>query len=70
MAEIKVYYDHVANSLTVWFGNPKDEYICQETAEEVVMMKNRKGEVVGFEKLNFEVTKPDHLKVAFETTAS
>ena len=67
MAQIKVFYDHVGNTLTVWFGEPKREYICEETTEEVVLMKDKAGRVLGFEKLNFQVAKTDQLSVAFET---
>jgi hypothetical protein len=67
MAQVKVYYDSTGNTLTVWFGKPKSEYVCEETAEEVVLMKDKAGHVLGFEKLNFEVAKPERLNVAFET---
>ena len=67
MAQVKVFYDHAGNTLTVWFGDPQDEYICEETGEEVVLMKDKSGHVLGFEKLNFEVAKPEQLRVAFET---
>jgi uncharacterized protein YuzE len=70
MAQVKVYYDQAGNSLTVWFGNPKDEYVCEETGDEVILMKDKSGQVIGFEKLNFLVPKPSHLQVAFETVAA
>ena len=70
MAQVKVYYDQAVNSLTVWFGNPKDEYVCEETGDEVILMKDKSGQVIGFEKLNFLVPKPSHLQVAFETVAA
>jgi hypothetical protein len=70
MAQVKVYYDQAGNSLTVWFGNPKDEYVCEETGDEVVLMKDKAGQVIGFEKLDFLVPKPSHLQVAFETVAA
>ena len=69
MAQIKVFYDQAGNTLTVWFGNPQDEYICEETGEEVILMKSKSGQVIGFEKLNFSVIKPETLRVAFETVA-
>lgn len=69
MAQVKIFYDHAGNTLTVWFGEPKREYVCEETAEEVVLMKDKAGHVLGFEKLNFEVAKQDQLSVAFETIA-
>ena len=67
MAQVKVYYDQTGNTLTVWFGEPKSEYVCEETTEEVVLMKDKAGHVLGFEKLNFEAAKPGRLNVAFET---
>ena len=70
MAQIKVYYDQIGNTLTVWFGNPQDEYVSEETGQEIVLMKDKEGHVIGFEKLNFIVDKPSHLQVAFETVAA
>ena len=70
MAKIKVFYDRDGNTLTVWFHDPQGEYICEETGEEVVLMKDAGGHVIGFEKLNFVVPKPDDVQVAFETIAA
>jgi len=68
--EIKVYYNREGNTLTVWFGNPTDEYVSEETGEEIVLMKNREGKVIGFEKLNFTSQSTDAVRVAFETIAT
>jgi len=62
-----VFYDRAGNTLTVWFGNPEDEYISEETGDEVVLMKDKTGQVIGFEKLNFILPQPVELRVAFET---
>ncbi len=70
MAQVKVYYDHTGNTLTVWFGNAQDEYVAEETGDEIVLMKDKSGQVIGFEKLNFHVPKSAHLQVAFETIAA
>jgi hypothetical protein len=67
MAQVKVYYDKQGNTLTVWFGNPQDEHVCQETGEEVVLMKDRDGRVIGFEKLNFLSAAEMPSAVGFET---
>ena len=67
MAEVKVYYDQVGNTLTVWFGDAEEEYVCEETGDEVILMKDQAGRVIGFEKLNFSVTQPERWRVAFET---
>jgi len=69
MAQVKVYYDREGNTLTVWFGDPQEEYICEETGEEVILMKDKSGRVIGFEKLNFSVVEPEKLRVAFEAVA-
>jgi uncharacterized protein YuzE len=70
VAQVKVYYDQTGNTLTVWFGDPQDEYICEETGEEVVLIKDKDGRVIGFEKLNFLLPQPTRLQVAFETIAT
>ena len=70
MAQVKVFYDEVGNTLTVWFGDPQEEYVSEETGEEVVLMKDKAGKVIGFEKLNFSITKSKHIQVAFETIAA
>jgi uncharacterized protein YuzE len=70
MAQVKVFYDEVGNTLTVWFGNPQDEYVSEETGDEVVLMKDKAGKVIGVEKLNFSIAPPKHLQVAFETIAA
>lgn len=70
MAQVKVFYDETGNTLTVWFGNSQDEYVCEETGEEVILIKDKAGKVIGFEKLNFSIAKPRHLQVVFETVAS
>lgn len=68
MPQVKVYYDPVGNTLTVWLDNPQDEYICEETGEEVILMKDKQGRVIGFEKLNFVQAMSEPLPVAFEMT--
>ena len=67
MAEVKVFYDREGKTLTVWFTERSREYVCEETGEEVVLIKDSSGRVIGFEKLNFSVADPEMLRVAFET---
>ena len=69
MAVVKVYYDRLGNTLTVWFGDPEDEFEVEETGDEVVLMKDKQGSVIGFEKLNFTTSQEIPLRVAFETVA-
>jgi uncharacterized protein YuzE len=70
MVQVKVYYDQGGNTLTVWFGDPKDEVVAEETGDEIVLMKDKAGQVIGFEKLNFLIPQSAHLQVAFETLAT
>lgn len=53
MEKIRAIYDREGNTLNVWFADPHKEYTCEETGEEVILVKDRKGRVIGFEKLNF-----------------
>jgi uncharacterized protein YuzE len=67
MDKLKVYYDRTGNTLTVWFGDPQEEHVSEETGDEVILMKDKSGRVIGFEKLNYSVHTSEHLKFAFET---
>jgi uncharacterized protein YuzE len=69
MAQVKVYYDKIGNTLTVWFDDPKKEHTSEETGEEVILMKDKEGRVTGFEKLNFAMAELEPLQVAFEAMA-
>jgi hypothetical protein len=60
----------MGNTLTVWFGEPQDEYVCEETGDEAILMKDKSGRVIGFEKLNFSLPKSEPLRVAFEAVTA
>lgn len=67
MAQVKVFHDRDGGTLTVWFDNPQQEYICEETGEEVILMKDKSGRVIGFEKLNYSIPMTENVNFAFET---
>lgn len=69
MEQVKVFHDRTGNTLTVWFGEPQEEYICEETGDEVILMKDQTGRVIGFEKLNFSVSASEQLRISFETAS-
>jgi uncharacterized protein YuzE len=69
MGQVKVFYDRTGNTLTIWFGDPMNEYICEETGDEIILMKDNDGRVIGFEKLNFIIPAPEQLRVAFEVAS-
>ena len=53
MEKVRVYFDREGNSLTVWFDDPKKEHRCDETDDDVILVKDRRGRVIGFERLNY-----------------
>jgi hypothetical protein len=50
---MRVHYDRTGNTLTVWFDNPRKESICEEIGDDVVLIRDDRGRVIGFERLNF-----------------
>ena len=70
MAELRVLYDEEGKTLTVWFTESRKEYICEETGDEVVLMKDAEGHVIGFEKLNFSSLSSGPLSVSVETATA
>jgi uncharacterized protein YuzE len=57
MEKVRVYFDREGNTLSVWFDDPKKEHVCEETDDDVVLIKDRRGRVIGFERLNFLTAK-------------
>jgi len=55
METLKIYYDPIGKTLTVWFSDPTEEDVVEETGEEVLLIKNQVGKVIGFERLNYEL---------------
>jgi len=52
MEKVTVIYDRIGNTLDVWFKKPQ-KVICEEVGHGVVLKKDKRGHVLGFEKLNF-----------------
>jgi uncharacterized protein YuzE len=61
MGKIKVIFDREGNTLNVWFADPKLEFSCEETGEEVILVKDKKGNIIGFEELSY-LKRPSELK--------
>ena len=51
--KVRVYYDRTGNTLSVWFDDPKKEHVCEEIDDDVVLVEDRRGRVIGFERLNY-----------------
>lgn len=57
MPIVSIYFDREGNTLSVWFDDPSKEHVCEESDDDLVLMKDRKGRVIGFERLNFLTAK-------------
>ena len=66
MDAIKVIHDAAGHTLTIWLDDPAKEAVCEETTDEVVLMKDASGRVIGFEVLNYRPTNTD-ARVSVET---
>ena len=52
MKKLRIYFDRAGNTLSVWFGDPKKEHICEESDDDMILVKDKRGRVIGFERLN------------------
>jgi len=54
MDKIKVIHDEVGETLTVWFDDPAKEHVCEETRDEIILMKDMSNHIIGFEMLQYK----------------
>jgi uncharacterized protein YuzE len=57
MGKLRIYYDREGNTLSVWFDDPKNESVCEETDDDLILVKDRRGRIIGFERLNYLTAK-------------
>lgn len=67
MDKIKVIHDTVGHTLTVWLDDPEKEHLSEETTDEVVLMKDTHGRVIGFELLHYRPAEGMDGSLAVET---
>jgi len=53
MDKVTIHHDRTGNTVTVWFDDPRKESICEEIGDDVVLIKDHEGRVIGFERLNY-----------------
>jgi len=70
VADLNIFHDPVGHTLTVWFGAPQSGYVCAETGDDVILMKDRQGHVIGFERINYQGAGDQPIRLAFETVSS
>ena len=51
MDKVVVYYHKNSDTMDIWFGNPEDEFICEEAGEGIILKKDKNGKTIGIEKL-------------------
>lgn len=53
MDKLRISYDREGNTLSVWFDDPKKEHVCEESDDDMVLIRDRRGRLIGFERLNY-----------------
>ena len=66
MDAIKVIHDTTGHTLTIWLDDPEKESVAEETSDEVVLMKDGAGRVIGVEILHYRPATAE-LRVSVET---
>ena len=61
MDAIKVIHDTTGHTLTIWLDDPAKESVVEETSDEVVLMKDGSGRVIGVE--SFITVRPPQTRV-------
>ena len=51
MDKVIIHYHKQTDTMDIWFGNPTDEYLCEEVGEGIILKKDKNGKVIGIEKL-------------------
>lgn len=67
MEKVRVIHDVAGQTMTVWLDDPAKEHICEETTEEVVLMKDKQGKIIGFELLHYRQEVGTELGLSVET---
>jgi hypothetical protein len=61
--KVRVYRDRIGSKLTVWFDDPKKEAVYEEASDNVILMKDKRGRVIGFGRLNYLTRKQQEVGV-------
>ncbi len=63
MAKINLIHDNIGKTLTIHFGDPKEEYASELTDDEIIVMKNKSGKIIGLEILHFDYDPDDSINL-------
>lgn len=64
-----MFYDSKGRTLSVWFDDPKKEVISEEVGDGTIISKDKRGKVIGFEKLYVKFPKRVSTSSAVEFSA-
>jgi len=65
---IRLVHDTAGHTLTIWLDDPSKEAIVEETSDEVALMKDAGGRVIGVEILHYRPSSAD-ARVLVETVS-
>jgi Protein of unknown function (DUF2283) len=57
VTKLRVCHDRTGNTVTIWLDDPAKEAVCEEVGDDVVLIKDRRGRVIGLERLNYRSRK-------------
>ena len=63
MAKINLIHDNIGKTLTIHFSDPKEEYASELTNDEIIVMKNKSGKIIGLEILHFDYDPDDSISL-------
>jgi len=58
MEKVAIFFNTIGNTLDIWFDDPNKEFLCEQTDEEAILKKDKDGNVIAIEILNF-MPKPE-----------
>ena len=69
MEKMTIVFNKEANTVDIWFDDPKKEAKAEETGQEIILKRDKQGNIIGIEKINFlkaEMQKKMPAKMPFE----
>ena len=58
MAQVKIMYDYAVGTLWARWDYSRKEDVCSDIDYDIILIKDKNGEVLGFENLSFPIVAP------------
>ncbi|HBX51102.1 MAG TPA: hypothetical protein DEH02_08565 [Bacteroidales bacterium] len=62
MDTIKITYDNLGNTLDIWFTKPTNDIICDDLENEMIVKRDKSGNILGIEVLNYVKNKQTNVE--------